>query len=71
VPTPEPRPEPERKEPSQLIGDGLREMAVLFLVFYILDFTLRGSESEWGLLFIAIMSVALFWYGIILEGSDE
>jgi hypothetical protein len=46
-------------------------MGVLFLVFYILDFTLRGSDSGWGLVFVAIMSVALFSYGIILEGRDD
>jgi hypothetical protein len=63
--------EPSHKEPSQLIGDFLREFSVLLFAFYILDDVLRGTFTGWGVFFMALASCALLWWGIILEGKDE
>jgi len=62
---------PERKEPSQLVGDALREMAVLILVFYCLETGIRGELTLWGFVFTFAACGGLLWWGIIFEGRDE
>jgi hypothetical protein len=54
-----------------MIGDFLRELAVLLFAFYILDDVLKGSFAWWGILTAAIVSGAFLWWGIILEGRDD
>lgn len=61
----------ERREKSQLIGDGLRDVSVLVLVFYALDTGISGhfDWSNFGVL--AVVAVGVFYLGMILEGRDE
>ena len=61
----------DHRERSQLIGDFLREMAVLILVFYSLDNAMQGSLTFWGFVFILLGCGALLYWGIILEGKEE
>ena len=61
----------EHREPEQLIGEFLRELAVLLFAFYILDDVLRGTFTWWGFLIVSAISGAFLWWGIILEGRDE
>ena len=62
---------PEHKERSQLVGEFLREVAALVLVFYSLDTALKGELTFWGFVFVFLGSGALLWFGIILEGKEE
>jgi hypothetical protein len=61
----------ERREKSQMVGDGLREISVLVLVFYALDTAINGKFdwSNFGVL--AAGAVGVFYLGMILEGRDE
>ena len=61
----------ERKERSQLLGDCLRDIAVLVVVFLPLEKYLRNELDSFIVLFVAVISVALLWWGMILEGRDE
>lgn len=54
-----------------MVGDFLREAAVLILVFYSLENALHDSLTFWGFVFALIGCGALLWFGIILEGKDE
>jgi hypothetical protein len=61
----------ERKEPAQLLGEALRDMAVLVAVFLPLDMYI---QHELDLFHCAVASVifgVFMWWGIILEGKDE
>ena len=61
----------EHREKSQLIGDFLREIAVLMIVFYPLEAQLQG-RFDWdafGIVFAC--SMALLYFGMILEGQEE
>jgi len=62
---------PERREKSQLIGDGLRDMSVLVLVFYALDTEIKGKFdlSSFGLL--VVVAAGVFYLGMLLEGEDD
>lgn len=60
-----------RREKPQMLGDFLREAAVLILVFYPLEQYLRGN-LDWGTLgWAGAIALLLLWYGMILEGRDE
>jgi hypothetical protein len=65
------RPVAAHKEQSQLVGEFLRECAVLMLVLYPLEAYLQNKFDWWGFIFIASLSLVLLWRGIILEGDDE
>ena len=54
-----------------MIGDGLREISVLVLVFYALDTAINGKFdwSNFGVL--GAVAVGVFYLGMILEGRDE
>jgi hypothetical protein len=54
-----------------MVGDSLREMAVLILVFYSLDSAFNQKLTFWGFVLVLIGCGALLWCGIILEGKDE
>jgi len=58
----------ERKEKSQMVGDGLRDVSVLVLVFYALDTTINGNFT-WAS--FGVVAVGVFYLGMILEGRDE
>jgi hypothetical protein len=61
----------ERKEKSQMIGDGLRDISVLVLVFYALDTAING-KFEWSSFgVVAVVAIGVFYLGMILEGKDE
>ncbi len=61
----------ERKEKSQMLGDFLRELAPLILVFYTLDSALEG-KFDWFIFGLVLIGAGAFLaYGMILEGRDE
>jgi hypothetical protein len=61
----------ERREKSQMVGDGLRETSVLVLVFYGLDTAIKGNFDWSSFAVVAIVTLGMFYLGMILEGSDE
>jgi hypothetical protein len=61
----------EHKEKSQLLGDFLREIAVLIIVFYPLDAGFKNT-FEWSIfVLVAVLAFTLLWFGMILEGRDD
>jgi len=60
----------EHRDRSQLVGDALREMAVLILVFYSLENGIRGTLSAWGFIIALLGAGGLLYCGIIFEGRD-
>jgi hypothetical protein len=61
----------EHKEKSQLIGDFLREMSVLIVVFLPLDAFFQ-NKLDWSTIGVALLiGGALLWWGLILEGREE
>jgi hypothetical protein len=61
----------EHKDKSQLVGDGLRDMSVLVLVFYALDTAIKGEFVWSNFWVVAIVSIGVFYLGMVLEGRDE
>ena len=67
----------EHKEPSQIIGEALREAAILIAVLYPLEtivsvqFDPKREIDWWYIGFALLFAGILFWWGIILEGRDE
>jgi hypothetical protein len=66
----------EHHSKSQLIGEALRDIAILNAVFYPLDELVntqfQGAKVEWSyVLLIEVGSLIVFWWGVILEGRDE
>jgi hypothetical protein len=61
----------ERKERSQLVGDGLRDISVLVVVFYTLDTTIKGTFDWSNFTVVAVAAIGVFYLGMILEGRDE
>jgi hypothetical protein len=57
----------DRKDAAHLIGEALREVAVLFLVFYPLEAYFQDKFTWWGFLIIVGLVVILFYRGVILE----
>lgn len=63
----------ERKEKSQLVGDFLREAAVLVGVAWPLEHAItHEGKVNWDVLLFALLVAGFLLYlGIILEGRDE
>jgi len=61
----------ERQEKSQMLGDFLREMAVLIIVLYPLDAYLQGKFDWFTFGVVTVSAAALLYWGMILEGRDE
>ena len=62
----------ERKEPSQLIGDFLREAAVLVAVLWPLEKGIQDHRVDGSVMvFSLLVAGILMYWGIILEGRDE
>jgi len=61
----------EHQEPSQLIGEFLREVAVLVFVFYPLEGYLYHQLTLWRFLLIISLCCLLLWRGIMLEGKQN
>lgn len=61
----------DHKEQSQLVGEFLRECAVLMFILYPLEAYLQNKFDWWGFVFITILALVMLWRGIILEGKDE
>jgi hypothetical protein len=61
----------ERRERSQLVGDGLRDVSVLVLVFYALDTGIKGNFDWSSFGVVAVAAIGVFYLGMILEGRDE
>lgn len=68
---------PEHRDWSQLVGDALREGAILLSVLYPLETIVSVQfepkrEVDWSYIIIAeVLAGIAFWWGIILEGRDE
>ncbi len=60
----------DRKDAAQLIGEALREVAVLMIVFFPLEAYFQDKFTWWSFLFIAALAVILFYRGIILESEE-
>lgn len=67
----------EHKERSQLVGDALREGAVLIAVLYPLETIVAAQFDssrtvDWSYMILSwIFAGILFWWGVIFEGRDE
>jgi hypothetical protein len=61
----------ERREKSQMIGDSLREMSGLVLVFYALDTAINRSFDWSNFSVVAVAAIGVFYLGMVLEGRDE
>ena len=54
-----------------MLGDFLRDVAILVVVFYPLDAGLQG-RFDWDIgILIFAMAGFLLWLGMILEGKDD
>ncbi len=61
----------ERKDVAQLIGEALREIAVLMLVFFPLEAYFQNQFTWWGFLLIVGLAVILFYRGVVLESEGR
>jgi hypothetical protein len=61
----------EHKDKSQLVGDGLRDVSVLVLVFYALDTAIKGNFDWSNFSVVAVVAIGVFYLGMVLEGRDE
>ncbi|PSH05513.1 MAG: hypothetical protein CXZ00_02180 [Acidobacteria bacterium] len=67
----------DHKERSQLVGDFLREFAVLIAALYPLETIISVQfdgqhRMDWANVILAeTLAGIIFWWGIILEGRDE
>lgn len=61
----------ERREKSQMIGDALREIAILVAVFLPLDAYFQHDLGGWTVAFALLLAGAFMWWGMILEGKDD
>jgi hypothetical protein len=54
-----------------MLGDFLREIAVLMIVFYPLEAGFN-NHFEWSIFALVVVFAAiLLWLGMILEGTDD
>jgi len=61
----------DRRERAQMLGDFLRECAVLVFIFYPLESYFQG-KLDWSTVYWdVVFSAPLLYWGIILEGRDE
>jgi hypothetical protein len=62
----------EHRDQSQLIGDCLREAAVLIAVLWPLEDYIQSHQVDGTVVLFALLSAGILGYwGIILEGRDE
>jgi hypothetical protein len=61
----------ERQEKSQMLGEFLREMALLIIVLYPIDAYLQGKFDWFTFGLLAVFASALLYFGMILEGRNE
>jgi hypothetical protein len=59
----------ERREPSQLVGDFIREAAVLMFVLYPLEASLQNKFDWWAFAFVTVLAFGLLWIGTMFEGK--
>ncbi len=59
----------ERKTSAEMVGEGVRELAVLILVFVPLDYAIADSPplTAWGVGAIVTLAIALFVIGVRIE----
>jgi hypothetical protein len=57
----------DRRDPAQLIGESLREVAVLAIVFFTLEAYFKGNFDWWSFIIVASLAIVLFWRGVLLE----
>lgn len=61
----------EHRERTQLLGDFIREGAVLIAVLYPLE-ALIGRQFDWANVVLAeVIAGTLLYWGTILEGREE
>ena len=61
----------EHKEMSRMLGDFLREGAVLVFIFFPLEIYLKGN-LEWSTMaWDVVLSGPLLYWGMILEGRKD
>jgi hypothetical protein len=54
-----------------MLGDFLREMAVLIIVFYPIEAGF-SHQFDWSVFSLVVMLAAILqWLGMILEGKDD
>ena len=61
----------EPRDQSQLVGDFLRECAVLMLVLYPLEAYLQCKFDWWSFIFVTALALVMLWRGILLEGKED
>ena len=61
----------ERQEKSQMLGELLREAAVLWFALYPLEAYFNKSFDWFHFGFTIAMSGAFIYFGMILEGEEE
>jgi hypothetical protein len=61
----------EPRDRSQLVGDFLRECAVLMFVLYPLEAALQGKFDWWVYVIVLAVSVIMLYFGANLEGPDR
>jgi hypothetical protein len=60
------------REPSQMVGDFLREAAVLVAVLWPLDDGIKNERISGTVMVFSLLSASILMYwGIILEGRNE
>jgi hypothetical protein len=59
----------DRRTSAEMIGEGLRELGILMLVFVPLDFAIadRPPLTGWGVSAIVALALALFVIGVRIE----
>jgi hypothetical protein len=61
----------DRQEKAQMIGEFLRECAVLVFIFFPLESYFRGTLAWSTMYWDFVISAPLLYWGMILEGRDE
>jgi hypothetical protein len=60
----------EHRERTQLLGDFLREVAVLIIVLYPLESGINRTFRWWVFILVAVGTGIFLFLGILLEGKD-
>jgi hypothetical protein len=60
----------ERKDPEKLIGESLREVAVLMVVFFPLEAWLQNRATWYNILVAFALAGILYYRGVTLESRD-
>jgi hypothetical protein len=61
----------ERRQKPQMLGDFLREIAVLAIVFYPIEAEFKEVFSWSIFALVALGAIIFLWLGMILEGTDD